>query len=158
MSPKTTPSAVSTILRCAEVPSDAVQAVLPEPLQGGITGVVWRDFKPGGGTPGEVESGETGLPGVTVELRDSGGASVATATTEPDGTFSFEDVGAQVSEVRGEVGRLLAGARDDDSLAEEGAGFEPVEGGAEGDDLPDVDSGDAHVLARREVRPPGEGR
>ena len=33
-----------------EVPEDAVQAVQPEALQGGITGVVWRDFKPGGGT------------------------------------------------------------------------------------------------------------
>ena len=38
------------------------------PLQGGIAGVVWRDFKPGGGTPGEVEQDELGLPGVTVEL------------------------------------------------------------------------------------------
>jgi alpha-glucoside transport system permease protein len=81
-----------TGIRGAEVPEDAVQAVRPEPLQGGITGVVWRDFKPGGGTPGEVESDELGLPGVTVELRDAGGDQVASATTAEDGTFEFEDV------------------------------------------------------------------
>jgi len=77
-----------------EVPEDAAQAVQPEALQGGITGVVWRDFKPGGGTPGEVEPEELGLPGVTVELRDAGGESVETAKTEPDGTFEFPSVGS----------------------------------------------------------------
>jgi alpha-glucoside transport system permease protein len=74
-----------------EVPEDAVQAVQPEPLQGGISGVVWRDFKPGGGTPGEVEQDELGLPGVTVELvRD--GERVASAKTEADGTFAFSEL------------------------------------------------------------------
>ncbi len=81
-----------------EVPDDAVQAVQPEPLQGGINGVVWRDFKPGGGTPGEVEPEEVGLPGVTVELRDANGE-VALTTTEVDGTFAFEDVGEGQFEV-----------------------------------------------------------
>jgi alpha-glucoside transport system permease protein len=74
------------------VPEDAVQAVVPEPLQGGITGVVWRDFSPGGGTPGEVEPEELGLPGVTVELRGADGESVADTTTADDGTFAFEEV------------------------------------------------------------------
>ena len=60
-----------TAIRVPEIPDDAVQAVKPEALQGGITGVVWRDFSPGGGDPGEVESDEVGLPGATVELRDS---------------------------------------------------------------------------------------
>ena len=81
-----------TAIRAGEVPPDAVQAVRPEPLQGGITGVVWRDFKPGGGTPGEVESGENGLPGVTVDLVRPGGGTVDTVTTEDDGTFAFEEV------------------------------------------------------------------
>ena len=81
-----------TRIRAAEVPEGAEPAVLPEPLQGGITGVVWRDFKPGGGTPGEVESEETGLPGVTVQLRDADGGEVASTTTEANGTFVFEDV------------------------------------------------------------------
>jgi len=81
-----------TRIRPSDVPPDAKEARLPEPLQGGITGVVWRDFKPGGGKPGVVEQGELGIPGATVQLRDSAGKSVATATTEADGTFKFEDV------------------------------------------------------------------
>jgi alpha-glucoside transport system permease protein len=81
-----------TAIRGSEVPEDAVQAVQPEALQGGINGVVWRDFKPGGGTAGEVEDEELGLPGVTLELRDADGGAVATTTSEPDGTFAFEDV------------------------------------------------------------------
>ena len=81
-----------TGVRSSDVPEDAVQAVVPEALAGGITGVVWRDFKPGGGTPGQVEEDELGLPGVTVELRDDGGRSVLETQTEPNGTFAFRDV------------------------------------------------------------------
>jgi alpha-glucoside transport system permease protein len=81
-----------TGIRASDVPADAEQAVVPEALSGGITGVVWRDFKPGGGTPGEVEEEELGLPGVTVELRDTESSSVITAQTEADGTFTFEEV------------------------------------------------------------------
>ena len=83
-----------TAVAADEVPKDAKQAAQPEPLQGGITGVVWRDFKPGGGTPGKVEPEELGLPGVTVELRDAAGKSIETAKTEPDGTFKFPSLGA----------------------------------------------------------------
>ena len=83
-----------TGIRSSDVPADAVQAVVPEALAGGITGVVWRDFKPGGGTPGEVEEDELGLPGITVELRDDSGRSVLETQTEADGTFAFEDVEA----------------------------------------------------------------
>jgi alpha-glucoside transport system permease protein len=78
----------------ADVPADAVQAVLPEALQGGITGVVWRDFKPGGGNPNEVEQEEAGLPGVTLTLFDSGGDIVGTTTSADDGTFAFEGLEA----------------------------------------------------------------
>ena len=81
-----------TRIRSEEVPAGAVQAVQPEEQQGGITGVVWRDFKPGGGTPGEVETEEVGLPGVTVELRDAQGNKVESATTAENGSFAFEDV------------------------------------------------------------------
>src|SRR5438132_5952775 len=56
-----------------QVPSGAKQAAQPKPTAGAIAGVVWRDFKPGGGTPGKVEKGELGLPGVSVVLRDSAG-------------------------------------------------------------------------------------
>ena len=83
-----------TGIRTSDVPADAVQAVVPEARSGGITGVVWRDFKPGGGTPGKVEQDEVGLPGITVELREEGGGRVASAQTEPDGTFAFDDVAA----------------------------------------------------------------
>jgi alpha-glucoside transport system permease protein len=81
-----------TRISSAEVPEGAEQATVPEPLQGGITGVVWRDFKPGGGTPGEVEQEEVGLPGVTVRLRAAGGDEVDSTTTEANGTFAFENV------------------------------------------------------------------
>ncbi len=81
-----------TGIRTAEVPEDAEQAVLPEPLQGGITGVVWRDFSPGGGTPGRVEQEEVGLPGVTVEIRSPATDTFETTQTEANGTFSFENL------------------------------------------------------------------
>jgi alpha-glucoside transport system permease protein len=74
------------------VPSGAVQAVDPTPVANGVAGVVWRDFKPGGGTSGKVESGELGLPGVTIELKDAAGKKVESATSEDNGTFKFEDV------------------------------------------------------------------
>ena len=83
-----------TAISSDEVPEGAEQAVRPEALQGGINGVVWRDFKPGGGEPGRVEQEELGLPDVTLELRDSRGERVATVTSEPDGTFAFDDVDA----------------------------------------------------------------
>jgi alpha-glucoside transport system permease protein len=73
-----------------EVPTGAKQAVQPEPLQGGITGVVWRDFKPGGGNPNEVEQGELGLPGVTITVLDANGDVVATTTSADDGTFQVD--------------------------------------------------------------------
>jgi alpha-glucoside transport system permease protein len=81
-----------TAIRSPEIPETATDAARPEPVQGGISGVVWRDFKPGGGTPGEVESDEPGLPGVTVELREADGGGAGTTTTGDDGTFVFEDV------------------------------------------------------------------
>ncbi len=81
-----------TAIRESDVSPDAKQAVVPEALSGGINGVVWRDFKPGGGTPGKLEKGELGLPGVTVELRNSDGKTVDDTTTEPNGTFKFESV------------------------------------------------------------------
>ena len=100
-----------TGIRGEEVPTDAVQAVVPEALQGGIVGVVWRDFKPGGGTPGEVESEEVGLPSVTVELRDADGGTVASTDTQPDGTFAFEDV--DQGEYRAAIGSDTFAARSE---------------------------------------------
>jgi alpha-glucoside transport system permease protein len=81
-----------TGVRTSDVPAGAEQAAVPEALSGGITGVVWRDFTPGGGTAGTIDEGELGLPGLTIELRDEGGGVFGTATAEANGTFAFEDV------------------------------------------------------------------
>jgi alpha-glucoside transport system permease protein len=78
-----------------DVPDDAVQARAPPPSASAVSGVVWRDFKPGGGKPGVVERGELGLPGVTVELREPGGGSVGKTETRADGGFAFDDVEAK---------------------------------------------------------------
>ena len=75
-----------------QVPKDAKQAVLPASKPGDIVGVVWRDFRPGGGAPGKVEKGELGLPGVTVQLRDAKGHTVQSASSAADGTFDFSKV------------------------------------------------------------------
>ena len=111
--------------RRTQVPKSAVQAVEPTPKAGDIVGVVWRDFKPGGGKPGVVEKGELGLPGVTVELRDSAGKAVQSAKTKPDGTFDFAKVppgtykaGDRRADVREAVRRLLlARAEADHAVA-----------------------------------------
>lgn len=70
-------------------------AAAVEAPPGGLAAVVWRDFKPGGGVPGEVENGEKGLPGATVQVVDRGGAGnvVATGATSATGTVVFTDVG-----------------------------------------------------------------
>ena len=65
------------------------QAVAPAQQRARITGVVWRDFKPGGGKPGKVEQGEIGIPGVTLALLDASGKQVATTTSKADGSFAF---------------------------------------------------------------------
>ena len=77
-----------------QVPAGAKQAVVPTAKPGDIVGVVWRDFKPGGGVPGKVESQEQGLPGVTVQLRATGNKVVQTTTSAADGTFDFAKVPA----------------------------------------------------------------
>ncbi|HET7568650.1 MAG TPA: ABC transporter permease subunit [Gaiellaceae bacterium] len=77
-----------------DVPSGAKQAVLPPSKAGDVVGVVWRDFSPGGGTPGKVENGELGLPGVTVELRSADGKVVQRTKTDAQGDFDFPNVPA----------------------------------------------------------------
>src|SRR5256714_6422459 len=77
-----------------DMPSGAQQAAKPAAKPGDVEGVVWRDFKPGGGKPGVVEQGEQGIPGVTVELRDTSGKLVQKAKTGADGSFDFTGVSA----------------------------------------------------------------
>ncbi len=78
-----------TAIPPADVPKGAKQAVQPQGRPGAITGVVWRDFKPGGGRPGVVEPQELGIPGATLELRDSAGKVAQTSTSGADGSFAF---------------------------------------------------------------------
>jgi alpha-glucoside transport system permease protein len=80
-----------TAIPPTDVPSGAKQAVTPPTKAGDIVGTVWRDFKPGGGVQGKVETGELGIPGVTVEL-DQNGKAVQKAKTNDDGSFTFSHV------------------------------------------------------------------
>jgi alpha-glucoside transport system permease protein len=75
-----------------DIPADAEQAKVPTPSSTQIGGVVWRDFKPGGGTPGKVEEGELGLPGVTLDLQDANGKQIGSTTSQANGDFFFDDV------------------------------------------------------------------
>jgi alpha-glucoside transport system permease protein len=84
-----------------EVPPEAETAAQPpEPAGDAITGTVWLDFTlGGGGTSGQVDSREKGLPGVSVEaVRD--GAVAAEATSGPDGTFTIEGLQGQGYQLR----------------------------------------------------------
>ena len=71
------------------VPSSAVQAVPARAQPDSINGTVWLDFtRGGGGTTGQIDQTEKGLPGIKVEVL-SAGKVVATGTTGNDGTFSI---------------------------------------------------------------------
>jgi alpha-glucoside transport system permease protein len=81
-----------TAIPPTDLPAGAKQVRPPIPKPGAITGIVWRDFKPGGGTPGKPEIGELGIPGVDVKLIDSSGKTVQTVSTADDGSFTFDGV------------------------------------------------------------------
>lgn len=79
-----------------QLPDSAAPAAEPEPVEGGIAGVVWLDFAPGGGgEQGRLDGRERGMPGVTVEARRDGEV-VASATTADDGSFQLEGVDGRV--------------------------------------------------------------
>ncbi len=66
----------------------------------GLSGVVWNDFKlGGGGKPGAVDQGELGVPGIKVEAVQHGHV-VADTTTAANGSFRFADLGAGSFRVR----------------------------------------------------------
>lgn len=75
-----------------KVPGDARPAATPSTLGGGVSGVVWLDFTPGGGgKAGVVDNNEKGLPGITVQaVRD--GKVVASTKTDATGAFRFADL------------------------------------------------------------------
>ena len=115
-----TPLAARAAWRCSPltgippeaVPGGAEQAVAADRRRRAtIAGVVWRDFKPGGGTPGKVEQGELGLPGVKLELRDASGKKVALDEPAADGTFAFDGVEAGSYKVGDRAGDVPAAVR-----------------------------------------------
>ncbi|MFC6146225.1 SdrD B-like domain-containing protein [Corynebacterium nasicanis] len=60
----------------------------PEP--GAVTGVIWNDAN----RDGVIDADEAGIPGIELELVDADGNPVATATTGPDGSYTFADIPA----------------------------------------------------------------
>ncbi|MFJ1705824.1 carbohydrate ABC transporter permease [Kitasatospora sp. NPDC088346] len=80
------PTALPATARPAAVP--APQAA-PSGSAGGLDGVVFLDFVPGGGgEPGRPGPGKNGMPGVEVQLFGAG-KKTATTTTAADGSFHF---------------------------------------------------------------------
>jgi alpha-glucoside transport system permease protein len=74
-------------LNLVHPPSAAKQAALDNAP--GLHGVVWNDFKlGGGGTPGQIAPGQLGLPGIKVQAVQNG-KTVATASAAADGSFDF---------------------------------------------------------------------
>ncbi len=77
-----------TGLALTHPPAQAKPAAQPR-SGSGLSGTLWNDFKlGGGGTPGTIDKGELGIPGLSVQAVRSGKV-VATTTTAADGTFSF---------------------------------------------------------------------
>jgi alpha-glucoside transport system permease protein len=73
------------------VPEEAAEAAPAEPGPG-VQGTVWRDFlRGGGGTPGVVDPGERGLPGVVVEVLRRGEV-LAQTRTDPHGRFAVPEL------------------------------------------------------------------
>jgi alpha-glucoside transport system permease protein len=75
-----------------QVPDDAEQAAESEPGPG-VRGTVWRDFLRGGeGTPGRLDRGEVGLPGIAVEVQSASGEVVAETRTDAQGRFAVPEL------------------------------------------------------------------
>src|SRR4051794_486731 len=81
-------------LSAAQVPKSAKPALVglvAGPAE--IRGVVFRDFKPGGGgVRGAVDEGELGLPSAKVDLRDGSGHTVKSTMAGANGSFPFSGV------------------------------------------------------------------
>ena len=77
----------------AALPERAAPAALPGPAAPGpgLRGLVWLDVGSTADRLGQVDVGERGLPGVTVEVLEAGRV-VATVTTGDDGRFTVPDL------------------------------------------------------------------
>ena len=83
-------------VQAGNLPKEAASAAEPVTDPGKLEGVVWLDFSPGG-TVGEVDEVERGMPGVPVGLlAEDGDRIVARTVTDESGRFSFDvEAGAQ---------------------------------------------------------------
>lgn len=80
-------------------PSSAKQAAVDNSATG-LHGVVWNNFKlGGGGTPGQISQGQVGLPGITVQALQ-GGKVVGTTKAADDGSFSFSHLTSGTYQLR----------------------------------------------------------
>src|ERR1035437_9622914 len=73
------------------VPPSAQVAQPPSSVAGAVTGLVWRDFSPGGHI-GVVDPGEKGLPGMRLNLLATDGHTAATTASGNNGAFRFDGV------------------------------------------------------------------
>jgi alpha-glucoside transport system permease protein len=73
------------------MPRTSAPAVRPETRQDRVRGVIWLDFTPAGGTRGQIDGKELGLPGIPVEARQ-GDRIIAETVTAPDGGFEVTAV------------------------------------------------------------------
>lgn len=76
-----------------DIPPEADTAEAPTGRPGAVSGLVWRDFSPGGQV-GVVDPGEKGLPAMHIDLLGGDGRTVATAVSDPRGAFAFDHVAA----------------------------------------------------------------
>ena len=73
------------------VPPAARVATTPSAAGTAISGLVWRDFSPGGHI-GVIDAGEKGLPGLRLNLMAADGRAVATTASGDAGAFRFAGV------------------------------------------------------------------
>ena len=78
-------------IKAADLPAGAQQAQeAPAAAPDAISGTVWLDVvQGGGGTQGQIDQGEKGLPGVRVEAVGADGKVAAAATTSDTGQFTL---------------------------------------------------------------------
>ncbi len=82
------------------LPDSAKQAAAPKPVDAALSGTVWLDFaRGGGGTRGQVDPRESGLPGVQVQAVHDGNVT-GTVTTDPNGRFVIRDLEPDTYQVR----------------------------------------------------------
>jgi len=86
-------------LNLTHPPSSTAQATVPASATG-VSGVVWNDFRlGGGGKPGAVDLGERGLGGMPVQAVQNGKV-VASTTSASNGQFSFPSLNSGSYQLR----------------------------------------------------------